>query len=109
MAFEREKLLEALAYFGERVRNAGWIKLFKLVYYLDLVHLRQTGRTVTGLRYEAWPRGPVAPTLWRELKNPNSGIRQDFDVAESEARWEEPSPTVFTDPEDLEASVRYRC
>ncbi len=41
----------------------------KLLAFMDFVHFRQTGRSVTGLDYYAWRRGPVPKTFWSELKD----------------------------------------
>lgn len=82
--FEREKTLEALRYFHEKVRKPSHIKLLKLVFYLDLLHLRQTGRSVTGLQYEAWPFGPVPPVLWGEIKDSSADLHRHFDISGAE-------------------------
>lgn len=66
---EREKLIEAILYFCKGTRHCHTLKLFKLLNFLDFEHFRQTGRTVTGLDYAAWERGPVPGDLWRELKD----------------------------------------
>lgn len=67
---EREKLLNTLIYFSVNVPNAGKTKLFKLLNYLDFLHFEKTGRSVTGLVYQAWERGPVPHELFNELKAP---------------------------------------
>jgi uncharacterized phage-associated protein len=77
---QREKLYEALAYFAGNVRHAGTIKLFKLLYYLDLMHFRRTGRTVTGLVYEAWPMGPVPRELDNEFRDRKSNLHERFEI-----------------------------
>lgn len=71
---EREKLLNALIYFSENVRFPGKTKLYKLLNYLDFFHFNKTGRSVTGLQYEAWEHGPVPKELHEELKKP----KKDF-------------------------------
>jgi uncharacterized phage-associated protein len=65
---EREKLVEAVVFFAQRVRKLGKTKLFKLLYFLDFEHYRDTGRAVTGLDYFAWPMGPVPKSLFEELE-----------------------------------------
>jgi uncharacterized phage-associated protein len=77
---QREKIYEALAFFAGHVRYAGTIKLFKLLYYLDLMHFRRTGKTVTGLAYDAWPMGPVPSQLDAEFRNQNSDLHAHFDI-----------------------------
>jgi uncharacterized phage-associated protein len=64
---EREKLLEAVKYFAAHTKYCGITKLFKLLYFLDFDHFRETGRSVTGLQYQAWPMGPVPADLYQEV------------------------------------------
>ena len=63
----REKLIEAIIYFARNAKNLGKTKLLKLLYFLDFIHFRQTGKSVTGLDYYAWDMGPVPSDLWYEL------------------------------------------
>ncbi len=104
--FEREKLYEALAFFSSKVKYAGWIKLLKLVFYLDLMHLRRVGRTVTGLVYNAWPMGPVPPALYAELNDPGSELRKHFDVQKSKLVTNEFTPTIDTDEDSISSMGR---
>ncbi len=67
---DREKLLNVLIYFSENVRHPGKTKLYKLLNYLDFLHFEKTGRSVTGLEYEAWERGPVPKSLHEEIQMP---------------------------------------
>lgn len=81
--FAKEKVYEALDFFSRNVNHAGKIKLFKLLYYLDLLTFRRTGQTVTGLRYEAWPMGPVPAELDQEFRNRTSELHRRFEVEAS--------------------------
>lgn len=70
---KREKLLNAIIYFAQNTKHCYKIKLMKLLYFLDFWHFKQTGRTVTGLKYYAWERGPVPVKVFNEIepeKNP---------------------------------------
>lgn len=69
---EREKLIEAVKYFAQTTRKLGKVKLFKLLYFLDFTHFRDTGRPVTGLEYFAWKMGPVPKKLFEELGEPGA-------------------------------------
>jgi uncharacterized phage-associated protein len=72
----REKLINAIVYFASNTRHCGKIKLFKLLYLLDFTHFRETGRSVTGLDYQAWKMGPVPLELmqeWDELESDMAG------------------------------------
>jgi uncharacterized phage-associated protein len=71
----REKLLNALIYFSKNTRSCGKTKLFKLLYFLDFIHFRETGKSVTGLNYYAWDKGPVPQDLFHELKQPDKDLK----------------------------------
>jgi len=75
---EREKLLNALIFFSDQVLYPGKTKLFKLLNYLDFLHYQKTGRSVTGLQYNAWERGPVPEELYNEWKHPQQDFIQHF-------------------------------
>lgn len=66
----REKLIEVVKFFAQNTNRLGKIKLFKLLYFLDFTHFRDTGRSVTGMDYFAWPKGPVPVELFNEIKRP---------------------------------------
>lgn len=68
---EREKLIQAVKFFAKNTRKLGKVKLFKLLYFLDFTHFRDTGRPVTGLDYFAWKMGPVPKLLFEELAAPH--------------------------------------
>jgi uncharacterized phage-associated protein len=70
----REKLLNAVVYFLGNTKYCGTVKLCKLLYFLDFMHFRETGKSVTGLKYHAWEYGPVPPVFWRELKSPKRDL-----------------------------------
>ena len=67
---DREKLINAIIFFSQKVRFPGKTKLFKLLYFLDFEHYKQKGRSVTGLEYFAWPMGPVPVDLYNEIEAP---------------------------------------
>jgi uncharacterized phage-associated protein len=106
---QRLKLLNALLFFSDNVLNAGKIKLFKLLYFLDFIHYSETGRSVTGLNYNAWQLGPVPVDLFEEWDNP----RPDFNahitrkdrsagtgrVAQAVKAMRPPRMDIFTDRE----------
>ena len=73
---KREKLLNALIYFSKNTRVFGKTKLFKLLYFLDFIHFRETGKSVTGLSYYAWDKGPVPQDLFHELKQPDKDLKE---------------------------------
>ena len=77
---DREKLLNTLAYFINNTSWYGKTKLFKLLYFLDFEHFKETGRSVTGLDYFAWEMGPVPAALQNEIDNPESDFSESFDI-----------------------------
>lgn len=101
--FTKEKLYEALDYFSRNVKHAGKVKLFKLLYFLDLMVLRRTGKSVTGLRYEAWPMGPVPAELEREFQDPSSELHQRFEVKLHQRIESDLAVSLDTDEAELEA------
>jgi len=72
----REKLLNALVYFSKNTRSCGKTKLFKLLYFLDFIHFREAGKSVTGLDYYAWEKGPVPQGLFFELEQPDPDLKE---------------------------------
>jgi len=75
VSHQREKLLNAIIYFVGNTKQCNTLKLLKLINFLDFEHFRQTGKSVTGLDYEAWKQGPVPRSLWAEFKH---GPRDDL-------------------------------
>ena len=101
----REKLINAIIYFVENTQYCGATKLFKLLNFLDFIHFRETGKSVTGLGYYAWERGPVPRDLFFEIKN---GAKQDLSDAVSFAQISEDSgrrPTLIRPRRALDDAV----
>lgn len=63
----REKLINAIIYFAKNTKYCGKTKLMKLLYFLDFMHFKQAGKSVTGQDYFAWMMGPVPKNLFEEL------------------------------------------
>lgn len=76
----RAKLINAINYFVRSTKHCHTLKLFKLLNFLDFEHFRQTGFSVTGLSYKAWPNGPAPSELWHELQNPSEDLRKSVSV-----------------------------
>lgn len=72
----REKLLNAVIFFASNTGKCGKTKLFKLLYLLDFDHFKATGRSVTGLDYYAWEKGPVPVELNGQLDEPSGDLFQ---------------------------------
>lgn len=80
---ERKKLINAISYFSDNVDKLGKTKLFKLLYFLDFRHFRDTGRPVTGLDYYAWPMGPVPAELFNEIDQPREDLAACIEFRET--------------------------
>lgn len=65
-----EKLIQAIVFFAKNVKKLGKVKLYKLLYFVDFMHFKDTGRSVTGLDYAAWKMGPVPVSLHERLDTP---------------------------------------
>ena len=87
---DRAKLVNAIVYFGQHTKKCGMTKLFKLLYFLDFEHYKKTGRSVTGLRYFAWPMGPVPVSLKEELSQPEADLSEKIIIREVPTRFEQP-------------------
>lgn len=81
MDLHREKLLNILHYYSaDTIAFASRAKLMKLIYFLDFVHYRDRGRSVTGLDYFAWEFGPMPRLLWNQWMTPPPDFRGRFKV-----------------------------
>lgn len=76
----REKMLNAMIFFLKKTKKCGKLKTLKLLYFLDFIHFKQTGSSVTELRYFAWEKGPVARELWYELSNPKKDLKDHIAI-----------------------------
>ncbi len=76
ISHDREKLIQAINFFVSQTAKCGKVKLFKLLYFLDFEHFKQTGRSVTGLEYYAWKMGPVPVALKEEIDQPRSDMAE---------------------------------
>lgn len=61
MAVNLRKFMQLIMFFAhhEAVKPLGKTKLFKLLYFTDVTHLRTAGEPITGAEYLKYPYGPV--------------------------------------------------
>ena len=78
--YAREKLLHAIIFFTKNTQKCFKLKLFKLLFFLDFGVYRETGKSVTGLQYFAWPMGPVPTELFEELSRPRNDFQKALSV-----------------------------
>ncbi len=62
------KRINAILYFASKIKDCGKTKLFKLLYFLDFIHFKKYGFSVTGYTYMVMPYGPVPKELFEQLK-----------------------------------------
>lgn len=91
----REKLLNLIIYFIKHTKYCYKTKLFKLLYLADFECFKQSGRSITGLKYYAWPKGPVPVQLFNELEKPPEDLKKMFSI------------TKFEDSETLNIKPKY--
>ncbi|MEQ8187150.1 MAG: Panacea domain-containing protein [Candidatus Eremiobacterota bacterium] len=80
----KEKLYNAIIYFLKNTKHCGKTKLFKLLYYLDFLHFRETGKSVTNLDYYAYPFGPYPTDLGHEIFHPSEESRPYISIEKKE-------------------------
>jgi uncharacterized phage-associated protein len=71
--------LDVAAEIKRRCTGIGRLKLLKLCYYGQAVHLLMTGRPLFPDRIEAWPGGPVVRSVWIDLQH-GDGTAGDADT-----------------------------
>src|SRR6266851_4569496 len=61
MKVNLRKLRQLIIFFAhhEAVKPLGKTKLFKLLYFTDVTHIRTVGEPITGAEYRKFPFGPV--------------------------------------------------
>jgi uncharacterized phage-associated protein len=78
--FDQDKLINALAFFSRHgVAELDQMKIAKLVFLADRIHLLRYGRPITGDQYVCMEHGPVA-SVTRNLVN--ARLADDPDVTE---------------------------
>ena len=87
LTHEREKLINTIVFFARETNCLGKTKLFKLLYFLDFEHFKQTGRSVTGLKYYAWKMGPVPAELFEEVEMPEPDMAEKVRFEEKPIRY----------------------
>jgi len=90
------KRINAILYFAKHIKDCGKTKLFKLLYFLDFIHFKKYGFSVTGYTYMAMPYGPVPKELFEQLKN--ESLPDEYENAfyiEKEAKDEDDKYFLF--------------
>ncbi|WP_245293353.1 Panacea domain-containing protein [Mongoliimonas terrestris] len=96
ITYEREKLINSIIFFVTNTKKCGKVKLFKLLYFLDFEHYKSSGRSVTGLDYNAWKMGPVPVSLYEEIDSPEPDMAAALRFEERPIRQGEQKMLVIT-------------
>lgn len=74
----KNKIANVIIYFAKNAtpknKPLGITKLMKLLFYFDFGFYAQTGLSSTGLKYFAWPQGPVPKDVWVNLKEKDTNL-----------------------------------
>ena len=65
----QQRLVSAIQYFSKKVKYPSKTKMFKLLYFMDIEHIKETGLPITNLEYYTWEYGPVPREIWYDLKD----------------------------------------
>ncbi len=77
MHIKEAKLKNAILFFAKGMYLTK-TKLMKALYELDFRHFKETGKSVTGLDYSAWNKGPVPVEVYYKFRKDNS-LSPDLD------------------------------
>lgn len=82
MNINEQKIINAIIYFVKKTKDCKKTKLFKLFYYLDFIHFKRFGLSVTGYDYITMPYGPVPKQLLEHFEKDEFPIefKKNFSV-----------------------------
>lgn len=81
--FDIEKFVNVVAYFASKgVPDLTKLKVSKLLYFSDKLHLQKYGRPITGDDYYALPKGPI-PTVSLNIMSDAGSIEPSFGTPDS--------------------------
>ena len=61
----------------------------KLLFFLDFRHFKETGKSVTGLEYFAWEKGPVPKDLFEEIECMKPDLKKAVKIVSHEGGLQE--------------------
>ncbi len=101
--YDVDKFINAVAYFAEKdLPDLDKLKVSKLLYFADKLHLQKYSRTITGDDYRRIKRGPI-PSRCLDIMN---------DAIAGEAQYftdHEPEVEKFLKYVDIDDSGQYPC
>lgn len=76
----RERLIQSIVFFARKAAPCPKLKLMKLLWLADWNHFKQTGQTITGLEYYAYPKGPMPTALDAEFSDPSPDFVERIEI-----------------------------
>ena len=71
--WDKDKALEAILYLANRIDGPTKMKIFKLLYFADKLHMSKYGRFISGDIYVAMEHGPVPSRMYDIVKDVQRG------------------------------------
>ncbi len=71
--WDKAKAIESVVYLANRINDPTRMKIFKLLYFADKLHMSKYGRFVTGDFYVAMQHGPVPSRTYNLVKEIERG------------------------------------
>lgn len=110
--YKKEIIFNSALYVAARLleEECRLHKVFKILWFADMEHLKKYGRTVTGATYTARPHGPVPLVLYDEI-NKGKSIFKRYDKGPKEKGFLIPLKKANefflseTDKEELDAAI----
>jgi uncharacterized phage-associated protein len=81
MNFDREKALNVILYIVQHVKDPGFHKVFKILYFAEQKHLARYGSLIVGDIYVAMQNGPVPSKIYDILKALRQKLAFNVDVS----------------------------
>lgn len=76
--FNREKIGNLFIYLADNIDNLFLTKLIKLTYIIDEISVKETGASVTWMKYNVWRRGPVPRKAYYNLTYEQGNFFAEF-------------------------------
>jgi len=75
--WDRAKAIEAIVYLAGRINSPTKMKIFKILYLADKLHMSRYGRFIIGDNYVAMQHGPVPSKTYAIVKQVENGSYSD--------------------------------
>jgi uncharacterized phage-associated protein len=83
---QKIRLGNAINYLVENTKRCYEVKLFKLLFFLDFIKFKRTGRPFFNLVYTVHKAGPVPELLFSDFKLKTSEFEEYFEIKKKKSR-----------------------